>query len=416
MEQDSTARRLEPTGERMVHLDVLRGFALLGILIVNFQWFTRPVQTLVMGSEPGLQGLDLVIDWLIIALAEGKFYALFSMLFGAGFALMLGRAEQRQVKFWGIYLRRLLVLGLFGLAHLLLVWSGDILLIYSLCGFIMVLLFRRTPLQRLWKWAIVFWSIPALLALALSGLLLLASADPELEQAIRGGFEAELQNVEAAVARAEVINREGRWVDNVGQRARDAGFLLGSAIFWVSPVLGFFLLGRWLVQSDRLAHPDQHRLFFRRWRSRGLLFGLPLAAVATALLYGQNLIVPTLPMALGGVLMTLASIFLSLAWLSMVTLGARRLAWLAPAGRMALSNYLMQSLAWTWLFYGHGAGLWGLFPRWSHLLLALGFFAVQVAFSHWWMQRYRFGPAEWLWRSLSYLSLQPLRRGSADSP
>lgn len=414
MEQDSAPRRLQPTSERMIHLDVLRGFALLGILIVNFQWFTRPVQTLVMGSEPGLQGLDLVVDGLIIALAEGKFYALFSMLFGAGFALMMGRAEQRQVKFWGVYLRRLLVLGLFGLAHMLLVWSGDILFIYSLCGFFMVLLFRRTPLNRLWKWAIVFWSIPALLSLLLAGLLLMASADPELEQSIRAGFESELESVNAAIVQAEAINRDGRWIDNVGQRANDARFLIGSAIFWVSPVLGFFLLGRWLVQSDRLAHPDQHRLFFRRWRSRGLLFGLPLAAAATVLLYGQNLIMPSAPVAVGGVLMMLASIFLSLAWLSMVTLGADRLAWLAPAGRMALTNYLMQSLAWTWLFYGHGAGLWGLFPRWSHLLLALGFFALQVLFSHWWMQRFRFGPAEWLWRSLSYLNVQPLRRSTSE--
>ena len=410
MEHDTAPRRLQPVGERMVHLDVLRGFALLGILLVNFQWFTRPVKTLVMGSEPGLQGLDLVVDLLIMTLAEGKFYALFSMLFGAGFALMMGRAAQRQVRFWGIYLRRLLVLMLFGLAHMLLIWSGDILFIYSLCGFFMVLLFRNTPLNRLWKWSIVFWSIPALLSLVLAGLILLAGVDAELEREILGGFEAELTGVTAAIERAEIINREGSWADNVGQRARDASFLLGSAIFWVSPVLGFFLLGRWLVQSDRLANPDQHRLFFRRWRARGLLFGLPLAVLATALLHGQNLIMPTFPMAFGSLLMMISSIFLSLAWLSMVTLGANRLAWLAPAGRMALTNYLLQSLAWTWLFYGHGAGLWGLFPRWSHLLLALGFFGLQLVISHWWMKRFRFGPAEWLWRSLSYFQLQPMRR------
>ena len=122
------------------------------------------------------------------------------------------------------------------------------------------------------------------------------------------------------------------------------------------------------------------------------------------------MMIPTVATALGLTLSALAGLLLSLAYLSAVTLGAHRLTFLAPAGQMALSNYLVQSLAWTWLIYGHGFGLWGQLPRSLQLMLALGFFVLQVIFSAWWLGRFRFGPAEWLWRCLSYWQLQPMRR------
>lgn len=93
---------MQPAGDRLVHLDVLRGFALLGILLVNFEWFTRPLQAIVLGAEPDLGGINAAADFLVRALAEGKFYPLFSMLFGAGFALMAERALTRRLPFWGM--------------------------------------------------------------------------------------------------------------------------------------------------------------------------------------------------------------------------------------------------------------------------------------------------------------------------
>jgi len=107
---------------------------------------------------------------------------------------------------------------------------------------------------------------------------------------------------------------------------------------------------------------------------------------------------------------TLASVFVPLGYLSAVTLGSRTLAFLAPAGHMALTNYLLQSLVWTWVLYGYGLGLWGQVPRAAQVLLTFAFFAVQVSASRWWLERFRFGPAEWLWRSLTYWQLQPMRR------
>ncbi len=405
------AERLKPTSQRLLHLDVLRGFALLGILLVNFEWFVRPIQAIVMGAEPGLSGASLVVDWLIMALAEGKFYALFSMLFGAGFALMAERASQKQAPFWGLYLRRLFILLLFGLGHMLLVWAGDILVVYSLCAFIMVLLFRKTPVQRLWKWAIAFFALPVVLVwLGALSIAATSQADPEAHERIIASFEADVVEMREQVDRALRIQTEGRWSENVAQRVRDGVFLASNAVFWVPSILGFFLLGRWLLVSQRLLRPEEHKLFFRRWRSRGLLLGLPLSLVATLMMYQSVQIVPTPGLALGLTLFMTGAVLLALAYLSMVVLGAQRLAFLAPAGQMALTNYLTQSLFWTWMIYGHGLGLGPLLPRWSHLFLALGFFAVQVVVSRWWMARFRYGPAEWLWRSLTYLTRQPMRR------
>jgi len=407
------AEKLEPASSRLLHLDVLRGFSLLGILLVNFEYFVRPIQSIVLGAEPGLGGASLIVDWLIAALAEGKFYALFSMLFGAGFALMTERAKQRSAPFWGVYLRRLLLLLAFGLGHMLLVWAGDILVVYSLCAFVMVLLFRKTPVQRLWKWAMAFFLAPVIL-IWLGALSIAATqVDAELHESIMADFADQELAMRQDVEEAARIQAEGSWRENVGQRLRDARFLFSTAVFWVPSVLGFFLLGRWLLVTERLLRPDEHRLFFRRWRSRGLMLGLPLALAATALMYQNVQTIPTVPMAFGMTMAVAGAILLSLSYLSMIVMGAQRLAFLAPAGQMALTNYLTQSLFWTWTIYGYGLGLGPMLPRWSHLVLALAFFAAQLAFSHWWMARFRFGPAEWLWRSLTYLKRQPLRRASA---
>lgn len=401
---------LQPTRNRLDHLDVLRGFAFLGILLVNFEFFTRPLQAIVLGgvAEPG--SVNLIADQLVVVLAEGKFYPLFSMLFGAGFALMLERARDRQAPFWGVYLRRLTVLLFFGLAHMLLVWSGDILLVYSLSAFVMILLFRNTPLKRLWKWAIVFWLLPVLLMWM--GVLSIEAArmDEAVHTDVMAGFEADRVEAEAAVAEANRIHAEGSYVENVEQRARDLRFLFTVAPFWIPPFIGFFLLGRWLIVTGRLREPERHLTWLRRWRAVGLLAGLPVAAAAAWFMHGQSVMTPSPQVAIGMTLATLASVMVPLGYLSAVTLSWRRVAFLAPAGRMALSNYLLQSLFWTWVFCGYGLGLWGEVPRAGQVSLGLAFFAVQVVLSRWWLARFRFGPAEWLWRSLTYWRLQPMRR------
>src|SRR6056297_465812 len=212
---------LQPTRDRLTQLDVLRGFALLGILLVNFEWFTRPMQAIVLAGEAGLSGLDAFSAHAVATFAEGKFYPLFSMLFGAGFALMLERARARDSAFWGIYLRRLVVLFFFGLGHILLVWSGDVLLVYSLSAFVMILLFRNTPVRRLWKWAIFFWMLPVVLMWLGAVSIEATRGDARIHAELAAEFEADREETVAAVERAARIQAEGSFGENVAQRGRD---------------------------------------------------------------------------------------------------------------------------------------------------------------------------------------------------
>jgi uncharacterized protein len=407
-------RHLQPVSDRLIHLDVLRGFALLGILIVNFEWFLRPMQAIMLGAEPGMSGLDQVTDALVTTLGEGKFYPLFSILFGVGFALMAERALKRAAPFWGVYLRRLMILAAFGLIHTLLIWAGDILLIYAISAVIMILFFRKTPVQRLWKWGLFFISLPPLLMWLGTLSIMGASSQPEVHAEIMESFAADQLALEQHLEAARQIHADGSFVENVTLRIDDTIFKLEFFLFWATPIIGYFLLGRWLVISDRLLHPDKHAMYFRRWRSRGLALGLVGSALATWLLWDVNSSMPTIQSALGTTLAIFGGLLLALGYLCAVTLSAERLRFLAPVGQMALTNYLSQSLVWTWVIYGHGLGLWDELSRWTSIPLALGFFALQVLLSHWWMARFRFGPAEWLWRSLTYGERQRMKRGGAD--
>jgi uncharacterized protein len=400
--------------ERLQHLDVLRGLALIGILLVNFKFFTQPISSLVLGPDASLQGADRWVEGLITVLAEGKFYALFSLLFGAGFALMMHRAETAQRPFRGLYLRRLAVLLGFGLAHVVLIWPGDILFVYALVALAMLLLFSRTPTGRLPKWAVVFLLLPPLANWLFAGLIGLAALDPQAAGKIAAGFAQQDAAMRESIAQAASVYASGSFVEAARQRLAEFAMLLSWAPFWLPPVLGYFLLGRWLIASGRLLDPTAHAGFFRACVRLGFGLGLPLSALGYWLLLDLPLHTPSASLALASSLLASGAALLAFGYLGLVTGSARRLRWLAPAGQMALSNYLLQSLFWTTLLYGYGLGLWGQLPRATHLPLALAFFAGQLALSHWWLARFRFGPAEWLWRSLTYLRPQPMRRtGSA---
>ena len=402
--------RIQPTQDRDLALDVLRGFALFGILLVNFDWFTRALPEIVLGSRPGLEGLDRAMDFLIQTLATGKFYAIFSMLFGAGFALMLDRATAREAPFWGTYLRRLAMLAVIGALHITLVWAGDILLTYAIVGFVMVLLFRKTPVTRLWKWALALILLPALLG-GLAGLAVgLANLDPNTAAAIAAEMTKGRVELDAAVEASRSVYVSGSFSEVMANRWRDWSFGASHFLFWIPPILGYFLLGRWLLTTGRLTDAGSHARWFGRMRLLGIGLGVPLSAAGAWLMLGENLMLPTPNTAAATVLISIGALLLSLGWLSCVVPAASALAWLAPAGQMALSNYLLQSLVWTFVFYGYGLGLWDQVPRAWHALLVIGFFALQIPFSRWWLARFRFGPAEWLWRAATYGQLPPMRR------
>jgi len=400
--------------QRIDVLDVVRGFALLGILLMNIEFFTRPMQGIVFGLDTTMQGADYVAGWAVMAFVQGKFWTLFSLLFGMGFAVMLERAQAANKGFGGLYARRLLALLAIGLAHALLLWPGDILVPYALAGFVMLLLFRNTPVPRLWKWGLALYLVPMLLMWMMAGGIALAKLDPTAAvEATRALAEGSAQ-MRADYAAAEPVYASGTYAQVVAQRWRDALMQWSWFPMMVPGILGVFLIGVWFMRAGVMRDAATDRPLFRRLLWLGLPVGALLSVSAMPLLVGTELTVPTVELALGTTLMGVGSLLLCFAYLSAVVLATlgplpalRR--WLAPVGRMALTNYLLQSLFFTTLFYGYGFGLWGEVPRAWQIPLAVAFFALQVLLSRWWMQRFRYGPVEWLWRTMTYLSPPPMR-------
>lgn len=410
---------LAPVGgaERALQLDVLRGFALFGILLMNIEAFVGPLNLALVGLDPALSGADRWMDAAIYILVQGKFFTLFSLLFGAGFALILQRAEARGGGGGWAYLRRLVVLLGFGLVHTLFVWSGDILVTYALMGMLLLLLFRRTPASRLPKWGLAFYLVPTLLTFAFALLGWLSQFEPTAAAAWAHGLAAAGEDMARSIeAQRMAYGPEGSFALANAQRMEDTAMLLGYLPFFGTLVLGMFLIGTGLVRSGALLDPPAHLALFRRLRRWGFALGLPMALLSFWMLPTVDFARMDFASASAQSLMSLAGLALCLAYMASIVIALQepawraRLAWLAPAGQMALSNYLLQSLVCVGIFYGYGLGYFEQLPRAWQPLFVVALFGLQVLLSRWWLARFRFGPAEWLWRSLSYLRLQPLRR------
>lgn len=403
--------------DRIQALDVVRGFALLGILLMNIEGMAGPLMASMTGLDPQLTGADRWVDGAIYLLVQGKFYPLFSLLFGMGFAVMLMRAEAAERPFFGLYLRRVLALLAIGLAHALLLWSGDILVTYALMGFVLLLFFRRTPRTRLPKWGIGLMLVPLVLTLSMG---LLGSAMQAMPEEARAGFEQAMAQQSAQMAAEIEAQRQaygsGTFAEATAQRLHDFGSMIGFILIYGAFVLGLFLLGAWFARSGAIARPGEFARLHARLRWVALPVGLAMVGVSFLLEPSLDFGRLDLRASTAQALQMAGGAVMALGYLGWVVRGLdcpATAAWLnllAPAGRMALTNYLLQSLVMTTLFFGYGLGYFDQLPRAWQPLLVLAFFALQVALSRWWMTRFRFGPAEWLWRAATYGHLPPMRR------
>lgn len=375
---------------RIDPLDALRGFALFGILVVNLGVFASPYYGLGL-PDPLHDGmLDRAVRLLVAGLFEMKFYLLFSFMFGYSFSLQLDSAQRAGEAFVPRMLRRLLGLWSIGLAHALLLFHGDILATYAAMG--LVLLAMRTLAER----AALGCALGLIVATAVAwaGLALLVRLD--------GAVDA---RAAAPQAQAILDGFTGSPGAVVAQRVRElvsTGLVL---VFMQAPcALAMFLIGLVAGRRQVLARPEAYRPLSRRLRLYGLSIGLP----AAALYAGVSTFAP------GGAL-ELAALALSLLTAPLLTGAYAALAiegfsgragpglvrLLAPAGRMALSNYLLQSAAAALVFTGYGLGLMGRLSPLAVLAFAFVLFGAQLGFSAWWMQRHGFGPVEWLLRAIT---------------
>jgi uncharacterized protein len=409
--------------ERIAELDILRGFALLGILLVNLFVFYTPLALL--GSRavelyPG--SLDKAVLWIMNFLVSRKFVAMFSFLFGVGFAIQMDRAAARAAPFAGMYLRRMLTLLAFGLAHAVFLWDGDILHVYAGIGLALILV---RNLRDRWLWGIV--ACCTLLPIGRS-LVNIArhekpprTAEERLERGldqlrIYGRGEYVLSRIDRDKATGALkpplrVTGSGTYPPMVADRISDLIFQYRHGEYaWFWPLVGTtlvigFIAGRRRFFQDIPGHLPIIRKI--TWWSGGI--GLALAAAfATGRLAPRggdriNAIEVVLP-----VLLAIQGPLLCAFYMGAVVLLAQRPVWraamspLASVGRMALTNYLMQSVIATTLFYGYGFGLFYRIGPAVGVLIAFAIYAVQVPYSAWWMARFRFGPMEWLWRTLTY--------------
>ena len=394
--------------QRIHALDVVRGFALLGIFLMNIEWFTRPVQAMGSGIDPSATGVDHAAAWLVYVFVQGKFWVLFSLLFGMGFAVMASRGGHGP-GFRQAYLRRCLWLGVFGVLHGVLLWSGDILHAYAVAGLLLLAFGEIGNRARLWLGLGLYLALAGLFVFG-GGLLSLVplEAMPELA--------ATADASDARAAASAQVYAHGDYGQVTRQRALDFGMIVLQGSMMVVPMaLGVFMLGAWLVRSGRMHDIVAQRGWFARLAAWTIPLGLAFVALATRVGTGFDGMREMGPVMLAGGLMFLGSLPLALGYLSLLMLGlgvpglSRVLSWLAPAGRMALTNYLLQSLVASTLFYGYGFALWGQVGRAGQVLLVFALFAAQVVASRWWLARYRFGPMEWLWRWLTYRQRPPMR-------
>jgi uncharacterized protein len=414
----NTSTPLAPVqpAERIQIVDILRGFALFGILFVNMTIFSQPIQAIVLPADPNLPFYDRAALWLIHALGEGKFYALFSLLFGLGLTLQMERIEGRGGRFVPLYARRLLVLLGIGLVHAFLIWMGDILILYALLGFLLIL-FRKARPRTLLIWVVILIALPLLFSAAATALIAWASNFPEATSQIEQSFAQTEAAFVSDLQRAAQVYTHGDFAAITAQRVSDY-FGIGMTGFAVMGfnVMAMFLLGVYFGKRGFFKNLPENQGLFRKLLLWGLLIGLTGNLLYATLIIPISRIYQTWTLFLATTGQTVGAPLLMLAYVSALCLLAlspgwgKRLRVLAPVGQMALTNYLMQSIICTLIFYGYGLGLFGKVGHAAGIAMAIAIYLLQIPFSHWWMKRFYYGPAEWLWRSLTYLKPQPFRR------
>ena len=384
-----------PPRERIPALDVLRGVAVAGILFANvLVFFGLVFLPAERAAALPTAAIDGMVRFLERVLVEGKFYSIFSLLFGIGFGLQLARGSEAALP---RFRRRLRILLAIGAVHAFLIWSGDILMLYALLGFTLPW-FARRPDRELLRWAAVLLAIPTVLyAVALGIWALVGTGHAPSSAAVPAGFLAILERMGAGGVKDAFIGNllmvAGRWAD-----------LFATMRF--PKVLGMFVLGLWTVRTGLALSPSSQRPLLVKWSLLGLSVGLP-ANLLAAWASQHWSYLPPASGALFGVAMQAVGIpMLALGYAATVGLlmvdGRRLMMVFAPLGRMALTNYLMHSVICVVLSYGFGFGLWWRIGASTAVAIAAAIIVIQVPLSAWWLSRYRFGPVEWVWRRLTY--------------
>jgi uncharacterized protein len=406
---------LQPTSdtERHAILDVLRGFALYGVLLANLVWLTTDM-VLVDARLQQLPTapLDPIARALVAFFIDGKFYTLFAFLFGLGFSLQMQRVAMRCARLMSLYARRLTVLLLIGAMHVPLIWYGDILMLYASAGFALLLFCQARPTARLLVLALVL----ALFARATFTAYHAVTKPPEISQGVSTA-EKDAATKEARLA--ALLSGYPRVIRENLTIYRNEMFVRGFLWLALPQIFARFLFGLYVGKRGVVGRVAEFVPLMRRalpWLVGAAVIGNGVGLGHRWFEHERGMelsaswwAIGTIPLAEAGILALSAAYVCSICLLFYSsTRWHTRLSPLAPVGRMALTNYLTQSMLYLVLFTGAGLGLLGSVGPTICIVLSVAIFVAQIAVSGWWLRRYRFGPAEWVWRTLTYGKLQPM--------
>ncbi|WP_047986508.1 DUF418 domain-containing protein [Ornithinibacillus californiensis] len=390
--------------ERILTIDIIRGFALFGIFLVNMPSFHSAIFIKTMnGYEPEYVGMDYWLDVFFTLFIDMKFFTIFSFLFGLGFYIFINRSEKKGLSANKLFVRRMVALLVIGLIHLIALWFGDILHTYALAGFFLLLFYKR-KIKTMLIWA--------------GSLLLAYNAFSSLTLLIPSSFLEEMEVstavMESTVSEYVTVYQNAGYVEWLSFRLiAELPWILFNIIPAMVPVLAMFLVGLAAGKAGIFQNVTEHLQLVKKVRLITLLISIPLVILLALFILGvmdwgvkQTYIIL--------VLTSVSSIPLCLFYISALTLLLRKEQWqkrlrmLGRAGQMALTNYLFQTIISVGIFVG--LGWYGNVTLVTGTLISIVIFTAQMVISTLWLQRFRFGPFEWLWRSITYWKFQPMKK------
>ncbi len=423
--------------DRIVSMDALRGFALFGILIVNINFFANGMPTEAGQLWNSGNVVDDIAFFISRFFGNYKFVTLFSLLFGMGLAIQSELARQRNRPFASLYLRRLAVLLGFGIVHGVVFWYGDILTLYAILG-VFAMLFRNASRRSLLTIATILlliplltlpalfaleqWSIDANASLQTSSMESEASdvvepqpaegepvaAQFDLERVLTGGPAVEVELYGQGPLHWAILHRGIHYVAII--------VAIGIAVL-IWRCLAMFLIGIVIIRSGMMRRLSEHRRFLHLLAFVAMPAGFAIEAIGEYIGWKYEpgywtFLAPEMTTYVGSFFITMGY-FGAISLISQSSHGPRVLSPFVAAGRIALTNYIGQSILCGLIFYSFGLGLIGQLRFSVVLLIALGIYATQVLFSLAWLRFFRFGPLEWVWRSLTYMRMQPIQKRPA---
>lgn len=397
--------------ERVGLIDSYRGFAILGILMVNMAIFYKPIAAHMGFLNFPLEPIDEYAKLFIRFFFEAKFYVIFSFLFGVGMAVQAERFQATGRDFVPFFMKRMFWLLMIGLVHGVLIWSGDILVSYAIVGMFLTLFAKVQP-KWLLRWAFVAFMIGfAFMGLVYLLFIGIEYANPEESLKMAKDQLAQHQALYDSGIKAYT---EGSYMDAVKQRMTEYGTQMMSLMYTFFSIITNFLMGAYVWRKGALLNIGKYEKALKRW----ILYGGSLGLLANCLMMMKNMGTLMSELHLPALGLHFAQFGMGYSYLAILALlyhkGALR--WLfealAPVGRMAMTNYLSHSVIFTLIFYNYGFDLMetGIIGPFYGLILTFVMFISQIFISKWWLSKFRFGPMEWLWRSLTYGKLQSMKR------